>query len=212
MDERDGNRSRQGRPTTPGAWWLGGAVGAAVVLVLVFVPSREVADGGVEDGEMVRSEPSSGTIPERAVQTEDVPLRVEVYVEADGQRRRVESGESLDAGALIGFRLITTEPGHVAVLTRGEGERVVVGFPRDAGGTLPLGTIPDGLEVEPAVVLDSRPGLERVVGLHCAEEHRIEPLIIGLVAIEPKDAQTPLPRVVPDCAQTEVVLVVRSDD
>ena len=97
-----------------------------------------------------------------------------MYVQHDGQVRRVWPGETVAAGDAVRFAVTTPVPGYVAVLSRDPRGRASVYFPSAEVAASKDVALPT------ATRLDGSVGEEEIVGVFCALQLDVEPLRAAL--------------------------------
>jgi hypothetical protein len=186
----------------PGRAWVGGVVGfalAAGLAGLLWPGSQEAAREGLG------AEPSTGVDGyEEGVRRKGQEFAFEVFVDAPTGARPVATGEAVEAGARVGFRVHPRSSGHLLIVGVDEQGNDYLCFPqKGGGGSASWEASERARAVEEAVRFDAVPGREHLVALYCERPISWEEVKGGL-----KEAQggQALPALRGDCVQREVIL------
>jgi hypothetical protein len=172
---------------------------AAGLAGLLWPGSQEAAREGLG------AEPSTGVDGyEEGVRRKGQEFAFEVFVDAPTGARPVATGEAVEAGSRVGFRVHPRSSGHLLIVGVDEQGNDYLCFPQKGGGASASWEASERARaVEEAVRFDAVPGREHLVALYCERPISWEEVKGGL-----KEAQggQALPTLRGDCVQREVIL------
>lgn len=171
-------------------WTAGGAVAlAAAAGALVWIGSGSL-------------DPATET------RLKGAPMTLEAFATDDANTWRLADGDAVDPAWRVGFRVVSTVPGHLWIVGIDAELEPYPVFPADGGGPSryePAPEAPPALTA--AVSFDTKPGMERIVALLCEVGVSYDDVVEELV-IAANTTRSPelLPELLPACRQSEVRL------
>jgi hypothetical protein len=134
-------------------------------------------------------------------------LELEVIVDDGEAQHQAAFGDTVAPGDRLGFRVRSKDPGYLIVVGIDDAGSTYSCYPQTDDKAREIVGQADPVELPTAVRLDEKPGVERLIAVRCPNPFAAEDLKVALARTWGQaEEDAPLPRVLRECEQHEVLL------